>query len=259
MQEQDAILDDDIREFSLKIQPEVYLFFMALVFRIVLMFVNWFFNLHLLRILVPVAELFVILTPIIGFFRGSFHIRGKDWALTIAFMLFFVGVVASISLLLGGVTRGSMLPVLIHLLFPIGPLLISIRFYFLYKNIKWGQSLLFYPMLGYILLMIIGVQFKIQSWTGASMLVTAAAVWFLLSSLAISIDQLIKHKNKQAIALAALALSWNCLLIGILFKIQSWSSASYLGALGVVLVPCMWIIYGNLQKQVAQNVSLPEE
>ncbi len=86
-------------------------------------------------------------------------------------------------------------------------------------------------------LFIIGALFKIQSWPYASELLTIGTLFFLFVSILFVIFRAILEKSLATFAQSFLGLAGlNLIIIGALFKIQSWSYANEIRITGLIAI-----------------------
>lgn len=115
-----------------------------------------------------------------------------------------------------------------------------------------------YPFLAVLPLWIIGFVFKMQSWPGASEMITISVLLHWGASIAVIVYLIIKRKANFLSHFIYL-IGVNVLFTGALFKIQSWPGATIILQAGFIILLMRWVIVLLLTKEETYETDLLDD
>lgn len=189
---------------------------------------NWFYARELIAVSSFMMLLFWILS--LKIFRQK-----KDGYLRFYSFLFGSGVIVKIvSTIFGLQAWGFNWLFLGGIFFELGALLLLIRYYLLFYQLNTSTTILTYPFLISSPVFVIGLVFKFESWRYASELIVLGGLLFVLTAMFLLIRILLKREVSNKGIKSLLLIAAMILIIGIVFKIQSWPFAMELITVGLL-------------------------
>jgi hypothetical protein len=232
----------------------VLIYFLGLTIRF-----QWLLFDNRLQILLGGTAILMILT---GLFSIKTFYQTKDNLLTFCLLLFLIGVgIRFVGFFDPFRFLIYMGPSGIHLLaelFSVAAVLILMRYFVLRRAAQTPLNRIWYPFIFVILIWMVGLLFKIQSWPYATEILTIGVLSFLVGIIIMLILKLKKDKPALNIINAWLVLMAIMFAFGFVFKMQSWYSGPELIVLpflgGIIGFILKLIQKQKLQKQAEETI-----